>query len=605
LEHSEAVFCGPDHALTRRFHRQYTAFEEVAMRVLLLGVLVSGLTMAGCPAGPETVKKEEKMETKVEGTAEVEAKLKAFIEKHVARVAPLEIEQNLAFWDATTTGKKESYELSSQKELEIRKVYSDAETFKLLKEIKAGGKVKDPLLQRQLTVLYLAFEENQVPAELLTKMVKLSTEIQKMFNDYRGSVGGKQVTDNDIYDILKSSADSKKRRDAWEAYKQRGSLVRDKVLELVRLRNRAAKHLGYDNFYEMRLQLIEQDPEKIRSIFDDLAKQTDQPFKELMGRINQKLASRYRVKPEELRPWHYEDPFFQEAPAIGKLELDPLFSKSDPRVLVNGFFKGIDLDPADILDRSDLYEKKGKMPHAYCIHIDRKGDVRILSNLRNSERWTSTLMHEMGHAVYDKYINQELPWLLREPSHSFATEAVAELFGRLTRNPHWLGKMLKLPEEKIGKVADDIRLQLRMTMLIMARWTMVMVNFERELYKNPDQDLNKLWWGLKQRYQLLSPPEGRNAPDWASKIHIACWPAYYHNYMLGELMASQILDHMSKTVLKTDDPVGIDGVERAELGRYLREKIFKPGKSLRWDQLLIQATGESLNPKYFAEQFVK
>jgi peptidyl-dipeptidase A len=75
--------------------------------------------------------------------------------------------------------------------------------------------------------------------------------------------------------------------------------------------------------------------------------------------------------------------------------------------------------------------------------------------------------------------------------------------------------------------------------------------------------------------------------------------------MLGELMASQILDHMSKTVMKTDDPVGIDGVERAELGRYLKEKIFKPGKSMRWDQLLIHATGETLNPKYFADQFVK
>jgi peptidyl-dipeptidase A len=575
------------------------------MRALLSVVLVIGSALAGCPAGPEAVKKEEKMKTKVEGTAEVEAKLQAFIQEHVSRVAPLEKEMNLAYWDATTTGNTKSYDLSSQKELEIRKLYSDPEAFKLLKEIREGGKVEDPLLKRQLTLLYLAFEENQVPAELLEKMVKLSTEIQKMFNDYRGSVGGKEVTDNDIYDILKSSTDSKKRREAWEAYKQRGVMVRDKLLQLVRLRNQAAKQLGYRNFYEMRLTLIEQEPEKIRSIFDDLAGQTDESFKKLMESINRKLSARYRVKPEELRPWHYEDPFFQEAPAIGKIDLDPMFKKSDPRVLVNGFYQGIGLDPADILERSDLYEKKGKMPHAYCIHIDRQGDVRILCNLRNSERWTSTLMHEMGHAVYDKYIDQGLPWLLREPSHSFTTEAIAELFGRLTRNPGWLEKTLKLPDKKIGKMADDVRLQLRMTMLIMARWTMVMVNFERELYKNPDQDLNKLWWNLKKRYQLLTPPEDRDAPDWASKIHIACWPAYYHNYMLGELMASQLLDYMAKKFLKTDDPAGIDCVGQAEVGRYLMEKIFKPGNELRWDQLLIQATGESLNPKYFAEQFVK
>jgi peptidyl-dipeptidase A len=575
------------------------------MRTLFLGVLVSGLALAGCPAGPGAVKKEEKMETKVESTAEVEAKLNAFIEKHVARVAPLQKELNLASWDASTTGKKESYELSSLKELEIMKVYSDPEAFKLIKEIKAGGQVKDPLLKRQLTVLYLGFEENQVPAELSEKMVKLSTEIKKTFNDYRGTVGGRQVTDNDIYDILKSSTDSKKRRECWEAYKQRGALVRDRLIELVRLRNQAAKQLGYRNYYEMHLTLIEQDPAKIRSIFDELARQTDGPFKKLMERINRKLAARYGIEPEQLRPWHYEDPFFQEVPTIGKVDLDSMFSKSDPRVLVNGFFKGIDLDPADILDRSDLYEKKGKMSHAFCIHIDRKGDVRILSNLRNSERWTATLMHEMGHAVYDKYIDRNLPWLLREPSHSFTTEAIAELFGRLTRSPGWLVKTLKIPEEKIGKVAEDIRLQLRMNMLIMARWTMVVVNFERELYANPEQDLNQLWWDLKKRYQLLTPPESRSAPDWASKIHFAVWPAYYHNYILGELMASQLLDHVAKEIVKTDDPAGIDGVGQVELGRYLKEKIFKPGKSLRWDQLLIQATGESLNPKYFSEQFVK
>ena len=135
------------------------------MRTLLLGLLVSGFALAGCPAGPKPAKKEEKTEKPEATTPEVEAKLKAFIQEHVARVAPLEKELNLAYWDASTTGKKESYEMTSRKELEIRKVYSDPEAFKLLKEVKAGGKVEDPLLKRQLTLLYLAFEENQVPAE--------------------------------------------------------------------------------------------------------------------------------------------------------------------------------------------------------------------------------------------------------------------------------------------------------------------------------------------------------------------------------------------------------------------------------------------------------
>ena len=38
------------------------------------------------------------------------------------------------------------------------------------------------------------------------------------------------------------------------------------------------------------------------------------------------------------------------------------------------------------------------------------------------------------------------------------------------------------------------------------------------MYGNPDQDLGKLWWDLKQRYQLLHPPETVSRPDYAAKL---------------------------------------------------------------------------------------
>ena len=40
------------------------------------------------------------------------------------------------------------------------------------------------------------------------------------------------------------------------------------------------------------------------------------------------------------------------------------------------------------------------------------------------------------------------------------------------------------------------------------------------MYGNPDQDLNKLWWDLVEKYQEIRRPEGRDAPDYAAKIHI-------------------------------------------------------------------------------------
>ena len=65
-----------------------------------------------------------------------------------------------------------------------------------------------------------------------------------------------------------------------------------------------------------------------------------------------------------------------------------------------------------------------------------------------------------------------------------------------------------------------------------------MTNFERAFYADPEADLDATWWDLVARYQLLTPPEGRSAPDWAAKIHVACAPVYYHTYLYGNLVAS-------------------------------------------------------------------
>ncbi|RME29946.1 MAG: peptidase M3, partial [Deltaproteobacteria bacterium] len=421
---------------------------------------------------------------------------------------------------------------------------------------------------------------------------------------YRATIGGKVVDDAGIMDILKNSTDSERRRQAWEGYKKRGALVRDELLELVHLRNRAARKLGFSDYYSMRLRLQEQDPDKIRRIFDELEKQTTAPFAREMKKLRAALAKKFGITESDLKPWHFSDPFFQEAPGASGLDLDRLFEKTDPVKLAEDFYAGIGLDLSDVLKRSDLWPRDGKMPHAYCIDMNRAGDIRILANLTKTETQMSTLLHELGHAAYSKYISPKLPWLLREESHPFTTEAIAMLFGRLTRNPSWLAGMGLASNEKASELAEAFRHRLRLSMLIMARWTMVMVNFERELYRNPDQDLNALWWRLKKRFQLIDPPpRPEGAADWASKIHIAAWPAYYHNYMLGELMASQVTYAMAKEQGTT--PEGLRWVGNARIGAWLKKKIFAPGKSLRWDDLLVKATGESLNPSYFVRQFVK
>ena len=85
------------------------------------------------------------------------------------------------------------------------------------------------------------------------------------------------------------------------------------------------------------------------------------------------------MAPAELRPWHYHDPFFQEPPAVYEADLDQPFVDADIQRICREFYAGIGLPIDDVLARSDLYEKRGKSPHAFCTDIDRAGDVRVLA----------------------------------------------------------------------------------------------------------------------------------------------------------------------------------------------------------------------------------
>jgi len=130
-----------------------------------------------------------------------------------------------------------------------------------------------------------------------------------------------------------------------------------------------------------------------------------------------------------------------------------------------------------------------------------------------------------------------------------------------------------------------------------------MLRFEMQLYANPAQDLNKLWWDLVERYQMVKRPEGRDAPDYASKVHLVSAPVYYHNYMMGQLFASQVHHAIAREALRGTSPHEAVYVGKKEVGAFLTEKVFAPGRTLRWNELTRFATGRELEAKAFALDF--
>lgn len=537
--------------------------------------------------------------------ASPEDDFKKLRDEYLAKFKPLTIQSETAWWDANTTGSDEAFERRKQAQNALVELHNDREMFFKIKSLRKTHQIVDPILNRELDVMYRSYLPGQANRELQMKIIALESEVEKMFNAHRGEVDGKPLSENDIRQILSDTKESMQAEKAWKAYMQVGALVEAKLHELVGLRNDLANELGLPTYFALKLYLQEIDPDELEKLFDELDALTKEPFAELKKEIDSSMAVRFGIKTDQLRPWHYGDLFFQEAPGIEGVNLDDIYKDKDLLALAKDYYNGLGTPAEDILQRSDLYEKPKKSPHAFSTNLNRADDIRVLCNLKPNLYWADTLIHELGHAVYDKYIGKDVPFLLHEPSHSLTTEGFAMMVGAMTKNEDFLVKALKLPPDQAAGVVQSARSSLRAEKLIFCRWTQVMMRFERGMYGKPDQNLGELWWSLKGKYQLLNPPETVNRPDYAAKIHVVTTPVYYHSYMMGELFACQLHAYIAKNILGMDDPTKTSFYGEKKVGDFWKQKVFGPGNLYSWHEFTRQATGEPLSAKAFARFYVQ
>jgi peptidyl-dipeptidase A len=509
------------------------------------------------------------------------------------RLRPLSIAAANAWWDANVHADEETERRRVETEIARTDLLADGELFAAIEAARASGEGGGDLHARRLDLLHHAFLPNQVPGDLRRRIVELEASVEGRYARHRGEVAGRPVDDNEIKRILRTSDDPAERREAWEASKTIGAAVADDVRELARLRNKAAAAVGARDFFALSLTTSELDEDRLFETLEEAERLTAPPFTRWKRELDARLAERFGCSPSDLRPWHYDDPFFQEVPVSGGVDLDPVFAGRDLLELTRSTFDGIDLRTEEILERSDLFPREGKCQHAFCIDVDRAGDVRVLANVVADQYWMDTMLHELGHGVYDVGIDPALPWLLRS-THLVTTEGIALMFGRLSADADWLERVAGVDAADAAALAGPLRAARAAELAVFARWVLVMTHFERGLYADPEGDHDARWWELVGRFQLVTPPDDRRAPDWAAKIHVAVAPVYYHTYLYGQLVASQLRSTIDG---ECGGLVGSPGA-----GAFLTERIFRPGAAIRWDRLLELATGEPLTAAHFARE---
>jgi peptidyl-dipeptidase A len=564
------------------------------------------------------------------------AEIESFITGFEERLAPVERASSEAWWELATTGSEEAQEKLVSTGMAYNELFADKSEYELVKGwYEERGALESSVLRRQVEILYRTFAGRQGAEETLRRIEELEAEANAIYSNHRGIVEGKETSENKLREILHISEDSTLRRETWEASKSVGRKVEGIMRELARLRNELARAEGFADHYTRSLDLQEIDAAELARLMDGLQAATDEPFREFKAGLDADLRRRFGV--EQIMPWHLSDPFFQSckhdlsasartipqrdsggalgegttslvsdeypaANAKSELDVDRFFLDKDLEALTRKTYDNMGLEVRDVLARSDLYERAGKDQHAFCLRVGRSYpyDVRVLANIRRDSYWMDTMLHEFGHAVYDKYINPNLPYLLRTIAHINSTEAIALMMGSLAGDPAWLSAVAGVPEEDLERYGERLLWIGRADRLVFVRWALVMYRFEKALYEDPDrEDLNDLWWDLVEEIQLVErPPDREGEPDWAAKLHLALAPVYYHNYVLGYLTAAQLKRHLEK------DVVGGPFFTSELSGRYLQEAVFSQGARDDWEDTVRRATGERLNPNYFVKSLL-
>lgn len=502
----------------------------------------------------------------------------------ILKIHNIEKEEALNEWNYITNSTKanEKRILESGAKVDASGIYDDYVEFSKIKR-----KISDPKLLKMYRKVCSKYFHPNVSADALNKQ-QMKTE--SIVCNYRARVNGKVYSDGELLTMLETETDSNKLKQLYTARKvKNGDLVAPELIKLVRLRNRYAHKLGYSDYFAYQLEKSFGIKEsKLFKLMDYIDKNTSDIYKTISDKENQKLAEVFGVSPEKLQPWHYYFSLISDP----EKQLDKCFKNADDVTKAAfSMYKKMGWDIKSMPFTFDLFPHKHKKQNGYTISVDCNKDVRILTNIVPSMRSHVELMHELGHGVYHMGISDHLPYMEREFPSKVMTESVSMMMETIAAREEAYPKYLTVPKELAGQLS----LWQTKQSLHITRLCLLLVDFEKQMYANPNQDLPKLWYKLNNKY-FNRPIPKKLDNRWASeRVHIVSNPVYYQNYLRAEIMASQIYDAASAKLGKL--------TENPNTAEFFRKNIFRYGSSLTEEQILKKLTGKGLDAAAFCKQF--
>jgi M3 family oligoendopeptidase len=368
-------------------------------------------------------------------------------------------------------------------------------------------------------------EENRLSSEYVK--IKAGAEIEVRGKTYNLSGLG----------ALSSSPDRQLRLEAYQAkwafYQEKAEQIESIFDQLVKVRHRIAKKLGFENFIELgyaRMLRSDYDAEMVANFRHQILNKIVPLATKLYDRQRQRLGL------TELKA--YDEPFLFNSgnpKPIGEPEwiveqADRMYRELSPET--NQFFRY--LQDAHLMD---LVNREGKATGGYCTFVANEKAPFIFSNFNGTSDDIVVLTHEAGHA-FQVYSSRNIPLV----EYQWPTYEACEIHSMSMEFFTWPWMKLFFGENDALK----FQFQHMASAIKFLPYGVAVDEFQHYVYANPDvsaTERNEFWRTLEEKYLPHRDYDGNRFLQaggfWQRQNHIFSNPFYYIDYTLAQICAFQ------------------------------------------------------------------
>jgi len=364
---------------------------------------------------------------------------------------------------------------------------------------------------------------------------KLSTKYSKLLASAEIEYDGKVLNLSQMGPYLQSK-DREVRKEAAEKateFFEENETKFDEIYDkLVKLRDRMAKKLGFENFTELgylRMGRSEYGPKEV-AVFREQVLKNIVPIANKIRKKQEKRLGLDKIK-------YYDEPLeYLTGNAKPKGDKDWMVNKAKKMYAelspeTNEFFEF--MTDKNLLD---LETKPGKSMGGYCTYIPEYKSPFIFANFNGTSADVDVLTHEAGHA-FQNFRSRDFSI----PEYIWPTLEACEIHSMSMEFITWPWMNLFFREE-----TDKYKYSHLSSGILFIPYGVTVDEFQHWVYENPEaspEERKETWRKIEKKYLPLKDYDGKDFYErggyWFRQGHIFRDPFYYIDYTLAQICAYQ------------------------------------------------------------------